>query len=834
MAETKYVASRGPENARILVCGEAPGAYEEREGKPFVGPSGSLLEELLNSVGISPASVYFTNLARYRPPGNAIRSFVDDSGLPLPTLLSGLAELKLEIERVRPHLIIPLGNYPLRFLTGKGRWKRDPETKQHTYTGIGDYRGSVLEGLSWTGGAKCLPTYHPAAVLRQYPLKHIVRADLTRALEQSRFAEIRRPAKHIVLDPRGTERDAWLSWLASPAGTPAPCGGYPSAPFLSGDIEYLGSRLFCLGATRHADVAVVIRTDGDSDIEDVRGLLLSGVPLCFQNAMFDCSILDWFYGIKLYPYLKHDTMVGMHVAYTEFPKDLGFIGSLFTEQPYWKELVDWKEVKEGRQSIDDVLSYNAIDVWVTHDAMEKMLADELQDPMMLAEYEYEMSLIAPLWDISRRGVRVDADAMLALRTTLEAEIEAMQMGLAMLNNMQMVNPRSTDQVAKFVYETLGVKARGRKTKSGKWSMDDTVLAQLDLTVTDPTQKAAIKLLRNCKERMSLISKFCDIDLDDDGRMRCQYDPAKTDTSRLSSRKFYPTGRGANLQNIPRDDRVRAVFVPDPSMFFGYADLKSAESLVVAHITGDREMLRLHSPEYMSGKLDGHKYVASFLLSKDINKLTKDERYLGKRVRHAGNYTMSWKKLMDLINTDSIDTGVSVTAAQAKVLVEKYRQLHPGLALWWDDVSKQLWQNHTITTLLGRKRTFYDRPDAILPEAIAFSPQGTVAKSLNIGLLRAANDAELATLGFEIILQVHDAIGFQGPQENVTIICTKLKELMRVEIPIKRRGVEPYTIEIPVDIKVGQNWGEFDKDHPEKNPLGLKTWNPPEPNAEDLP
>ena len=811
------VGPRGPLNARIVVVGEAPGAYEEREGRPFIGPSGHLLEELLASVGINPAEVFYTNLARYRPPGNAIRAFVDNDGIPNEILLEGLTELKEELTLVRPNLIIPLGNYPLRFLTDKGRWRKTEGA--FDYTGIGDFRGSILEGNALCGGAKTLPTYHPAAILRQYPLKHIVRTDLTRALEQSRFPEIRRPAKHIVLDPRGTERAAWLAWLESPPGTPSPCGAYPSASFLTSDIEYIGSHLLCLGATRHADVAVVLRTASDRDIAEIRSLLLSGIPLCFQNSMFDCSILEWFFDIPCLQFLRHDTMVAMHVSYTEFPKDLGFIGSLFTEQPFWKDAVDWKKVGEGTQPIEDVLTYNAIDTWVTHDAMEKMLTDELTEACVRNEYEYEMSLIKPLWAISKRGVRIDTEAMTRLRETLQEEVGALLYGLATLNDGYEVNPRSGDQCAAFLYEKLGVRARGLKTKGGKWMMDDTTLAELALTLTDKRQLTGLRMIRKCRERLSLISKFCNIKLDDDGRIRCHYDPAKTDTSRLSSRKFYPTRRGANLQNTPRDDRVRAVFIPDPGMFFGYADLKSAESLVVAHITGDREMLRLHSDEYMSGRLDGHKYVASFLLNKQMEKLTNDERYLGKRVRHAGNYTLSWKKLQSMINTDTEDTGVSVTAAQAKVLITKYRQLHPGLKNWWDDVLKQLWSTHTIFTQLGRKRVFYDRPDAILPDAIAYNPQGTVAKALNIGLLRAAADKELQGLGFQILLQVHDAIGFQGPVENRDQINHRLVELMRVTIPIARRGVEPYTIEIPVEVKVGGNWGEAS----ETNPNGLKVW-----------
>jgi DNA polymerase I-like protein with 3'-5' exonuclease and polymerase domains len=183
--------------------------------------------------------------------------------------------------------------------------------------------------------------------------------------------------------------------------------------------------------------------------------------------------------------------------------------------------------------------------------------------------------------------------------------------------------------------------------------------------------------------------------------------------------------------------------------------------------------------------------------------------------------MSWKKLMDVINKEAEETGVSINAAQAKKLIEKYRQLHPGLAVWWNDVAATLTRTHTIRTQLGRRRVFYDRPEAILPDAIAYNPQGTVAKALNLGLLAAFHDPTLKQLGFEILLQVHDAIGYQGPLGTEDAINTRLVECMRVAIPIARRSIEPYTIEIPVEIKTGLNWG----DRTDTNPEGLHTWHP---------
>lgn len=868
----KPVGPKGPKNARILIVGEAPGAEEERQGLPFVGPAGNMLDGLLNSIGLDPANIFFTNLCKIRPPGNELKAFCTSEGVPVGPLLDGLKLLQAEIAEVNPNVIIPLGNFPLKFLTGRGKWDK----KHGSYTGIGSYRGYVLEGNALAGGHKCLPTYHPAAILRNYPLKHIARLDLSRATSEQNYAEIRLPSKFLLPDPRGSDREAWREWLVSPAGTLSPPFVYnqghgatlaqepiqvPSRPFGSGDIEGTGPRLYCIGFTRHPDVSVNFLTKTQDDIAFIRSICESGIPWCFQNGNFDCSLLEWFHNVLIYPSLKHDTMYGMHAAYTEWPKDLGFIGSLFALQAPWWEGVDgafWKRVAAGELQADEIIQalllYNNHDVWNTQHAMECLLDDELTDPNYLNTYHHEMALVLPLWRIARRGVLIDVPALDTLRTTLEKELATLNIGLGHLNNGEVLNVKSGPQKAKFLFNVLGISPMGvPKTPGGDFKMDDTTLANIQLKVKDERQRQAIKMVRAATERRDLVSKFCDLDLDTDGRIRCHYDPAKTDTGRLSSRKFNPTGNGSNLQNVPRDTRVRAVFVPDKGYVFGYADLKSAESMVVSHITGDPEMLRLHSAEYLDGGLDGHKYVASFLLDRPIDRITKEERYLGKRVRHAGNYGMSWFKLMQLINADAQETGVSVDAAQAKMLIQKYRQLHPHLESWWNDILVQLYATHTIFTLHGRKRVFYDRPDAILPEAIAYNPQGTVGQTLNMGLLRcdpdyhvrydnwqrqwdAANimdqllqkeliemSRKLQESGFQMLLQIHDAIGFQIPEQNADWALPLIPKLMEIPIPIKRKGLDPYTLTIPTDLQVGYNWGEFDSKNPEKNPNGLKPW-----------
>lgn len=901
----RRIPNIGSKSARIVLVGEAPGADEVEKGEPFVGWSGQLLKAEMMKVGINLADCYFANLCQFKPPSNELRAFHSPDGQPNELMLDGLSLLRAEIEEINPNVIVALGNYPLKYLTGRGEWKEDKG-----YSGITDYRGYLYEGNDFCGRRKVLPTYHPAAAVRDFSLKHLIKFDLGRVVVQQEFPEIRRPPKTFVIDPRGAERDLWATWLTSSVGTLAPeeprgegCAEHrlPSAPFLSGDIEFIGGQLLCIGFTRHRDAAVVFPTRTAEDRRFVRDILLSGIPLCFQNSMFDGSILEWFEKIEFFSRLRHDTMVAMHACYLDYAKashnpgvaaarkghggayDLGFIGCMQTEmyQYNWWETIDdtfWNNARKifqkegwsaGMRELERIyLPYNGYDVCVTHEAMENMVAQELRDPHFLDEYTLEMSLIKSLWDTGKLGVPVDTAQMKRLQETLESEVLTLKGGLAYYNDGIPVNPNSP-KIMEFLYYKMGIPIPDdAKTPKGKWRHDDTTLAKLIPKCREERQRSAIRMVRAATERLALISKFCEIELDDDERFRCHYDPAKAGTTRLSSRKFYPTGNGNNLQNVPVDTRIRALLHSDRGYIFGYADLKSAESMVVAHITGDSEMLRLHSPEYMDGTKDGHKYVASFLLNKPIEAITKDERYLGKRVRHAGNYGMSWKKLMDLINTDSEETGVSVTAAEAKALIKKYRQLHWRLPEWWNSIEAQLNETHTIYTLHGTKRVFYGKPSDILPEAIAFNPQGTVARTLNMCWIRTEesywNDkvnatlevenymrqwdmaralygqmqelsAQLTELGFQKLIQVHDAIGFQVPEKNADKALPLLPKLMAIPLIIKRKGLDPYTLVIPVEIQTGYNWGESDEDPkrpgsgltkagtPATNPLGLKAW-----------
>lgn len=148
---TRMVAGEGPEEAELMLIGEAPGASEDREGRPFVGRAGRLLDEALAQAGLQREAVYITNVVKARPPANRD---------PRPEEVAHHEPwLAAELELVGPRLIVPLGRHALaHFRTGAR---------------ITQVAGTLLEG----DGPAVFPLLHPAAALRSSVMRERLFAD---------------------------------------------------------------------------------------------------------------------------------------------------------------------------------------------------------------------------------------------------------------------------------------------------------------------------------------------------------------------------------------------------------------------------------------------------------------------------------------------------------------------------------------------------------------------------------------------------------------------------------------------------------------------------------
>ena len=343
---------------KIFILGEAWGKDEEDAGGlPFVGASGKLLNAMLAQVGIDRKDCYVTNVFNLRPePKNDVLNLCGPKtgGITgYPALKAGkyiqaryapeLDRLFREIAAEEPNLIIALG--------ASAAWAT------LSTSGIKRVRGApaALSGPALTAVGKpikVLPTYHPAAILREWPLRAVTIMDLFKAAREAEYPEIRRPERFVYIEPSiddlfAFERDFILS-----------------ASALSIDIETAGDQITCVGFAPSIDRSIVVpfvdpmQKDGNywrTAEEEVQAWAIvrrwcamtippekrrtrwKGLPYkpgVGQNFQYDMHRLWRTMGVEVVN--EDDTMLLHHSLQPELEKGLGFLATIYTDELPWK------------------------------------------------------------------------------------------------------------------------------------------------------------------------------------------------------------------------------------------------------------------------------------------------------------------------------------------------------------------------------------------------------------------------------------------------------------------------------------------------------------------
>jgi DNA polymerase len=324
-------------NSPIFIVGEAPGGEEERQQRPFVGPSGHLLDQMLMEAGIARHSCSVSNVCKFRPPSNDIGAFFLDARRTKPNeqITQGIAELREEIVRVRPNVVIAAGETALWALTGLHK--------------ITNWRGSTLES-TLVPGTKVIPIYHPAAILRVFEWRWITINDLRRAARESSTPDIPKPLYRFILEPTITQALDTLRDLHRR------CEGGPTK--LSCDIETARGHITCIGiAWSRSDAICIPFTQGPNDywtfheeLEIILGLrqLLThpNARIIGQNWLYDCQYIARHWGFVPWPAM--DTMLAHHVCFAGLPKGLDFLASMYCEHyTQWKGEAKWEVKKDA-------------------------------------------------------------------------------------------------------------------------------------------------------------------------------------------------------------------------------------------------------------------------------------------------------------------------------------------------------------------------------------------------------------------------------------------------------------------------------------------------------
>lgn len=359
----------GNPSATIMLVGEAWGSEEARSGKPFVGMSGQELDRMLHDAGILRADCFVTNLVNAQPLGNDLSLWIPAKKKDItpdcvrfrdrmvkPIIVHGYNQLLKEIDLVKPTLIIALGNAALWALTGL--W------------GITKWRGSQLRQNSADlltpdsdRAPKVIPTYHPAAVLRQWDWRVVAVNDLRRAARESKSRDYERDDWTFILRPSLVQTLGTLEALYDDL-----CKGVRSK--LSFDLETRAGHIACAGIAwgRNAAICIpfmAVQPPYSYWPEEEEVLVLEALyrvlthpkaQVIGQNLLYDAQYTwKWWHFI---PNVKFDTMIAHHSAWAAAagPDETGLekvkksrkIGGMkksldFQASMYCKHYVYWKD-----------------------------------------------------------------------------------------------------------------------------------------------------------------------------------------------------------------------------------------------------------------------------------------------------------------------------------------------------------------------------------------------------------------------------------------------------------------------------------------------------------
>lgn len=485
--------------------------------------------------------------------------------------------------------------------------------------------------------------------------------------------------------------------------------------------------------------------------------------------------------------------------------------------------------------------YNALDCCVTGEVLHKL--KETSDEITRNTYNFSLELQGPVMEMQLHGVRIDTKKKHELIKDLKAKYIKVNNNLTKLVTqgigLKTFNYRSPAQLKNLFYNVLGCTPIKGRNAQGRYTptVNRDALEKLQREFYAEPFCLHIIALREIDKKIQFLTS----EVDADGRLRTSYNIAGTNTGRLSSSKSVED-TGANNQNITQ--KLRRVVIADKGMKFCNVDLEQADARNVGAQLW--EIFVESHGEAEAGKYldacesgDLHTRVCSMAytnlpwtgdLKKDRAIADDKDNYayreftfrdMSKRLGHGTNFYGT---------PPSASKILKIPAGQIERFQTQYFKGFPLIGSTnKKDFAADNWHNwvyhrlheysYLITPHFGRRRYFFGRPNdpRTLREAVAYVPQSMTADEIDTGIIRLWR----AGLPVELLIQVHDSILFQFPEELEGEIVPKVLELLKVVIPLKK-GREFF---VPLEAKVGWNWGDREEhsDGSVENEHGLMKW-----------
>ncbi|MBN1639665.1 MAG: DNA polymerase I [Anaerolineae bacterium] len=510
-----------------------------------------------------------------------------------------------------------------------------------------------------------------------------------------------------------------------------------------------------------------------------------------HNASFDIEVLAQTTGITVRG-LSFDTMIAAWVL-DPGSRSIGLKAQAFTrlgiEMTQITDLIGSgkSQLSFDRVPVADAAPYACADADMTFRLVEPLKAELRKLHQWELFAEIEMPMVPILVGMEMTGVRLDADVLKEMSAELDESQRQIERQIYELVGHEF-NINSTKQLSEVLFDELGLPKQGiRKTTHGYSTAAD-VLELLR------RRHPVIELILDQRQISKLKSTYVDalpaLINPRTGRVHTSYNQTGAVTGRLSS-------SNPNLQNIPiRTElgrQIRKAFVPREGWLFLAADYSQIELRVLAHVSQDAALL-----DAFHRNQDVHARTAAAVYGIAIDAVTKQQRAIAKTVNFGLIYGQSAYGLAQQTDLDY---------DEAERFIETYFAKYPGVKAWLEKTRVRAQEDGYVETLLGRRRYFPElqgtrrayagQRAAAARQAINAPIQGTAADILKIAMIRLEQGLGERRLQGCMVLQVHDEVVLEVPQEEIEEVAALTRDVME----------HAYALSVPlrVDMEVGANW-----------------------------
>lgn len=454
------------------------------------------------------------------------------------------------------------------------------------------------------------------------------------------------------------------------------------------------------------------------------------------------------------------------------------------------ELIGAKGKKQGNMRDVDL---EIIKEYAAEDADITLQLKEIFTPLLLdtntfnLANEVEFPLIYILAEIERNGVRIDIDALQQFSKNLEIDIRQLEQTIYEKAGVNF-NIASPKQLGEVLFDKLKLDPKAKKTKTGQYKTGEDVL--LALAYKSDIVQDILSFRQLQKLKSTYVDALPELINPETGLIHTSYNQAVAATGRLSS-------TNPNLQNIPirteRGREVRKAFIPrHENNVILSADYSQIELRLIAELSKDPNMMEA----FISGH-DIHRATAARVYGLDLEEVTSDQRRNAKAVNFGIIYGQS---------AFGLSQSLAIPRKEAAEIIDQYFNQYVGIKKYMGEVLDFAKENGYVETILKRRRYLRDINSANMTvrgfaerNAINAPIQGSAADLIKIAMLGIQKEIKDQELAGKMIMQVHDELVFDVPENEIDIfkkiIQDKMTSAIKTEIPLV------------VEIGQGKNWLE---------------------------